>query len=102
MAPIPNRSASLVFVAIAIANYDDALGALDRLAIRDFRFSDGSILPKGTQVTVPHLPMLFDEDVYGPTANEFDAFRFSKLKAQPGHENKHLFVQTTAQYMHFG
>ncbi|OJJ34582.1 hypothetical protein ASPWEDRAFT_29710 [Aspergillus wentii DTO 134E9] len=77
-------------------------GALDRRAIQDLRLSDGSVIPKGCQVTVPHLPMLFDEDLYGPTANEFDPFRFSKRKETPGEENKHLFVQTSSDYMFFG
>lgn len=68
----------------------------------DFVLSDGSTITKGTTVSVPHYAMFFDKNVYGPTAGEFDAFRFSKMRAVPGEEKKHSFVQCTPTFTHFG
>ncbi|EOD53101.1 putative cytochrome p450 protein [Neofusicoccum parvum UCRNP2] len=77
-------------------------GSIERLAMRDFPLSDGTVITKGTKVTVPHYAMYFDEAVYGPTAADFDAFRFSKRRTQPGQETKHSFVQCTPDFTHFG
>ena len=46
--------------------------------------------------------MYFDEDIYGDRAGEFDAFRFSNMRAVPGQEMNHSFVQTTPKFLHFG
>jgi cytochrome P450 len=77
-------------------------GTLERHAHKDFKLRDGSVITKGTKVTVPHYAMFFDEDVYGPDAGTFDAFRFSKLREKPGEEMKHSFVQCTPNFTHFG
>ncbi|KAI9729787.1 MAG: hypothetical protein M1818_008401 [Claussenomyces sp. TS43310] len=77
-------------------------GTLERQAMRDFKLSDGSIITKGTKVTVPHYAMYFDEEVYGSKASVFDAFRFSKMRTEPGTESKHSFVQCTPTFAHFG
>ena len=75
---------------------------MEREATRDYVLSDGSTITKGTKLTVPHYAMFFDEEIYGPTAREFDAFRFSKLRAEAGQESKHSFVQCTPTFTHFG
>jgi cytochrome P450 len=72
------------------------------MALKDYGLSDGSTITKGTKVTVPHYAMYFDEQLYGPTAHEFDAFRFSKMRTQPGQEQKHSFVECTPKHTHFG
>lgn len=70
--------------------------------MKDFKLSDGSIITKGTKVIVPHYAISFDEQFYGSSVNEFDAFRFSKLRAKPGEENKHTLVQCGPTFTHFG
>lgn len=77
-------------------------GALEREAMRDFALSDGSVISKGMKVSVPQYSMAYDETIYGKTAHEFDAFRFSKKRAEPGQELNHSFVQTGSNYIHFG
>jgi cytochrome P450 len=45
--------------------------------------------------------MYLDDDIY-PNASTFDAFRFSKLREQPGNENRHQFVTTSPTHINFG
>ena len=75
---------------------------MDRICVDDFRFKNGTLIPKGTYVTSNSFEMYFDEQYYGPDAKIFDAFRYSKLRAQPGQETNHSFVQTSNTFMHFG
>lgn len=77
-------------------------GSMERQAMRNFVFSDGSIVTKGTKLSVPHYAMFFDEKFYGSTAGEFDAFRFSKMRAEAGQGSKHSFVQCSPTFTHFG
>ena len=77
------------------------LGQLDRIVVKEFKLSDGTVLPKGTYVTVPSFAMYFDNENY-PDAAEFDPWRFSKLRQNPGEETLHSFVQTTPTFLHFG
>lgn len=74
---------------------------LDRIALKDFKLSDGTLIPQGTYLAVPSLSMYMDEDYY-PDAHKFDAFRFLKMRQAPGQETNHSFVQTQATYLHFG
>jgi Cytochrome P450 len=59
---------------------------MTRAVIQDFTFSDGTTVPKGSYVLAPMYAMYLDDNIY-PNASTFDAFRFSKLRDQPGHEN---------------
>ncbi|KAH9992090.1 cytochrome P450 [Russula vinacea] len=53
--------------------------SLRRLALRPFTFSNGVTVPAGTFVAVPASATNTNEGIY-PNANEFDGFRFSKLR----------------------
>ncbi|KAL2818237.1 cytochrome P450 [Aspergillus cavernicola] len=78
-----------------------ASSQMTRAAIQDFTFSDGTTVPKGSYVLAPMYAMYLDDRIY-PDASTFDAFRFSKLRAQPGHENRHQFVTTSPTHINFG
>jgi cytochrome P450 len=68
--------------------------------LQDFTLSDGSVIPKGVHVAVPHLALMFDKDIYGPGADRFDAFRFSKLQSET--DQKQDFVHCSPNFLHFG
>ncbi|KAF8471577.1 cytochrome P450 [Russula ochroleuca] len=76
-----------------------------RLALRPFTFSNGVAVPAGTFVAIPASAAHTDERIY-PNANEFDGFRFSKLReteSVPGrffavNELKTLFAHIVATY----
>ena len=74
---------------------------MTRAVTRDFTFSDGTVVPKGSWVLVPMYAMYTDDDFF-PNAEEFDAFRFSRLREQAGHENRHQFVSTSTTHINFG
>jgi len=76
-------------------------GQLDRIVVKDYKMKDGTVLPKGTYVTVPSYAMYFDEVNY-PDPEIFDPWRFSKMRQEPGHETLHSFVQTSPTFLHFG
>lgn len=75
---------------------------MDRIAASDFTFKNGTLIPKGTYVTSNSYEMYFDKQFYGEDAQTFDPWRYSKLRAQPGQESQHSFVQTSNIFMHFG
>ncbi|KAF9886957.1 hypothetical protein FE257_010698 [Aspergillus nanangensis] len=77
-------------------------GTMDRIAMKDYTLKDGTFIPKGTYILVPSSITNFDTDVWGPTAREFDPWRFYKQRQVPGQETLHSLVQTTPQFTYFG
>jgi cytochrome P450 len=56
---------------------DIGVASLHRKAIKDFTFSEGTRIPKGTVLSAPIVSIHQDEEYYeNPTT--FDGFRFSK------------------------
>ena len=49
--------------------------------MKDYTFSDGTFVPKGTFIAVASRAIHMDESIY-PRANEFDPFRFSRMRAE--------------------
>ncbi|KAB8071302.1 cytochrome P450 [Aspergillus leporis] len=76
-------------------------GSLARCATKDFTFSTGLKIPKGTYVFAPNAPVLFDERNY-PNAHEFDGYRFYRLGQQTGKPQDFRFVATNSKYLQFG
>ena len=74
---------------------------MTRGVLKDFTFTDGTTVPKGSFVFVPMYAMYTDNDLF-PNAEQFDAFRFSRLREQPGEENRHQFVSTSTSHINFG
>ncbi|KAL2802403.1 cytochrome P450 [Aspergillus granulosus] len=78
-----------------------ASSQMTRAVTKDFTFSDGTTVPKGSYVLVPMHAMYLDDSLY-PDASTFDAFRWSRLRDQPGDENRYQFVTTSPTHINFG
>ncbi|KAL0068018.1 hypothetical protein AAF712_004921 [Marasmius tenuissimus] len=61
----------------------------------------GIWVPKGATVGVAQAQIHFDEKYYGPTADKFDAFRFSRPKEQGLSTTNEDMVSTSAHYLTF-
>ena len=75
--------------------------SLTRLALEDITLSDGFFIPKGTYTAFSSLGISRDPALY-PNPETFDGFRFSKLREQPGNENRYQFVTTGDDAISFG
>lgn len=64
---------------------------LHRIATDDVSLPDGTLIPAGYQVSVDLRAVHFNPDVY-PNPNQFDAFRFSKLRESEDSDIKHGFT----------
>lgn len=69
--------------------------------MRQYRFSNGVVLPKGAIVGVPVGGIHMDDKIY-ERANDFDGFRFSKLREREGDNPKCYSANTSSDYLHFG
>jgi hypothetical protein len=80
-----------------------SLLAVTRLALRPFTFSNGVTVPAGTIVSIPASATHTDERIY-PNADEFDGFRFVRLRA--GKEgtvtSKYQSVTPSSEHLAFG
>jgi len=56
------------------------------------QLSDGSVVPSNCFVLVDAVEAHMNPNIY-PDPEVFDPFRFSKLRAQEGDENNHLFTR---------
>lgn len=76
---------------------------LIRLALRPFTFSNGITVPPGTAVAAPLNAIQTDGEIY-PSPDEFDGFRFAKLRERDkdGTGSRHQFGTTCITHMPFG
>ena len=74
--------------------------SMNRLVKSPVTLSNGTTLPAGCRIMVSN-DKVHSDDAY-PEAAKFDVARFMNLRQQPGNENKHQFVTTTAEHMGFG
>ena len=76
---------------------------MTRLALRPFTFSNGVTVPAGTLVSVPASATHTDERIY-KNANEFDGFRFAKLRESEGDTttSRYQAVSTSSEHLSFG
>jgi hypothetical protein len=72
---------------------------VNRMALQDYTFSDGTFIPKGTILTVPSMPHQMDADVYANPGN-FEPFRFENSKE--GDVTRKHFTTADPSYMGFG
>jgi cytochrome P450 len=74
-----------------------------RRAMRPFTFSNGVTVPAGTLVALPSDATYRDERIY-LNPEEFDGFRFSKLRESEGGgvTNRHQLVSTSNDHLAFG
>ncbi|KAL4865956.1 hypothetical protein BDV12DRAFT_210778 [Aspergillus spectabilis] len=78
-----------------------ASSQMTRAVTSDFTFSDGTTVPKGSYVLVPMHAMYLDDSLF-PDASKFDAFRWCRLRDQPGNETRYQFVTTSPTHINFG
>ncbi|KAI0292771.1 cytochrome P450 [Russula brevipes] len=80
-----------------------AVVILNRLALRPFTFSNGVTIPPGTLVGAPLSAIHTDGEVY-PNPDEFDGFRFVKLRecGGDGIASKHLAGTTSTVHLPYG
>ncbi|KAF8844182.1 cytochrome P450 [Paxillus ammoniavirescens] len=81
----------------------EGIGAvvMTRKAMKDFTFSDGTVLPNGTIVTIASQATHLDNGIY-ENAEKFDPFRFSNMRDEDGDGAKHSFVSTNPECLMFG
>ncbi|KAJ3480750.1 hypothetical protein NLI96_g8125 [Meripilus lineatus] len=75
--------------------------AMSRRAMKDFQFSDGTFIPKGTYLSLPVLSTHTDSEYY-EEPNVFNPWRFSDIREEEGERLKHQMVSTSSQYIAFG
>ncbi|KAF9237104.1 cytochrome P450 [Melanogaster broomeanus] len=66
---------------------------MSRKAMKDFTFSDGTVIPKGTLVVVAAAATHHDDEHY-ENADIFDPFRFSNMRDEDGDGVRHRFAST--------
>lgn len=54
-------------------------GTFERIVHKDYRLSDGFVIPAGTTIGVPAQAIAMDPAIF-PNPQEFDAFRFEKIR----------------------
>lgn len=69
--------------------------------MKDYTFSNGITVSKGTRLHTPCTPIHKDENIY-ENANQFDGFRFYKLRERDGESAKHHATSTGLDYLQFG
>jgi cytochrome P450 len=75
--------------------------SMTRKALKDFTFSDGTVIPKNTFVCAASFPIHHDEEYYA-NSDVFDGFRFSDMRISEGENKHHQLVATHASYLPFG
>ncbi|KAN0100091.1 Cytochrome P450 [Tylopilus felleus] len=74
---------------------------LSRKALKDFMFSDGTFIPKGTSVAAATLSLHHDKNFYD-NPDVFEPFRFADILEEDGKGPKHQFASTSTEYLPFG
>ena len=73
---------------------------MQRKAIEDITFKDGSTIPRGAATWIS-MESMTDPKFY-PDPHKFNPYRFLKQREQPGEEDKFKFVTLDPQYLGFG
>ena len=72
---------------------------MNRVALKDFKFFDGTVLPAGTFVSVPLYAKLHDESTYS-NPSKFDPYRF--LSSNNHGDTKTQMVTPSMDYLPWG
>ena len=82
------------------ANYGRIV-SLTRKAMKDFRFSDGTLIPEGAFVSAAFMSIHHDEAYY-ENPDVFDPLMFADIRNEEGEGLKHQMVSTSLEYIPFG
>lgn len=74
---------------------------LTRKAVKDFTFSDGTFIPKGSYVSTSRAATHGQSEYYRDPY-VFDPWRFANLRDETGEGVKHQMVNTSIEYLPFG
>jgi cytochrome P450 len=76
---------------------------MGRFVLRPLKLSNGMTLPAGTLIAVPASATHRDE-IYHTNPEEFDGFRFAKLREEEGDPmtNRYQAVSTSNEHLPFG
>ncbi|KAF8897198.1 cytochrome P450 [Infundibulicybe gibba] len=74
---------------------------MGRKVLRDFTFSNGTFVPAGNFITVASFATHHDEINY-ESPQEFDGFRFSKMREADGESIRHQMVSLSSKNVMFG
>ncbi|KAI9569395.1 cytochrome P450 [Boletus coccyginus] len=74
---------------------------LTRKASKDFTFSDGRFIPKGTSVAAAARSLHHDKNIYD-NPELFEPFRFAHVSEDDGKGVKYQFASTSIEYLSFG
>ncbi|KAL4972047.1 cytochrome P450 [Aspergillus desertorum] len=74
--------------------------SMHRLAEKTIKLSDGTVIPKRSNLIVSSQRM-WDVSIY-PSPEKFDPYRFLRLRETPGHETSAQFVSPSPEHMGFG
>ena len=74
---------------------------MHRLAMKDYTFSDGTFIPKGTVVGTPIQSIHADDENY-ERATTFNPWRFSDARAKATDTTKYAYTNTSPDYLSFG
>lgn len=72
-----------------------------RKAKKDFTFSDGTLIPKGTRINAGLVALHYDDALY-ENPEVFDPFRFADMGEEDEEGAKHQFVATSPEFLSFG
>ncbi|KAF8446215.1 cytochrome P450 [Boletus edulis BED1] len=75
--------------------------SLPRKALKDFTFSDGTFVPKGTLIAAAAVSIHHNKDVY-ENPDIFEPFRFAGMHDEDGSRSKHQCTSTSADFLPFG
>ena len=79
-----------------------AIASLVRKAMKDFTFSDGTFIPKGTLVSATSRAVHFDEENYD-NSDVFDPWRFVRMeKDSASNTFRNQIVNTHPEFLTFG
>ncbi|KAK0196199.1 cytochrome P450 [Armillaria mellea] len=80
---------------------DMSVFVINRIARKDFVFSDGTVVPAGSHIAVAGLGTHLDEENYEDPL-EFRPWRFSEKRKQEGQSVRHQMVTPGLDYVFFG
>lgn len=83
------------------SSFSVLLASMVRKAMKDFRFSDGTFIPKGGFVSAASMPTHHDDEIYS-NSSTFNPWRFADLREEEGEELKHQMVSTSTKFLSFG
>ncbi|PAV15394.1 cytochrome P450 [Pyrrhoderma noxium] len=76
--------------------------AMGRKVLKDYKLSDGTVLPKGTSVAVNSYAVHHNNEIF-ERPEEFQPFRFSNIRDQSLEEStRNQMVATASDYIAFG